>query len=390
VPVADDRKAAPGRRPRPAQLIVGVLIAVVALVGVLLFVTSQFGGTPQSAGTQVPRPLDRPGPPGWSSTFAWSAEIPTVTDSVAVGENRVGRIDSRGALQIHHADTGVVELTTAPNTVSNTAKPFIAVAQGATVAGIVDGANLLAWPLSAVDGAEGHQITLALNARLYQQGGGLMVSTGTEHWVVTSDFTLAPVAVPTDHVALAVSPQGMLLSAPPQGSWSINPSRPGVLSQVVRPRVTPPGTVGEMQVAWSSRGVIAAWGNTDDPGRRTVGLYRAATGELLAGATLPTGAVLDGLPLTVSPGAEYASAGPMLARLSDGKVHVVERWSTIMSDSKSLYGSRDGITLAWRGEEPIELDPGTMIPWGISDRGYAIVLDSHDGTQVRLGALVPS
>lgn len=375
-------------RPFPARILAAVLIALIALTGVILFSLNQTR-TPAAAPTPVVTQLSRTAPSGWSTTYAWSTTLPEITGQVAVGQNAVAFIDGNGALDVRHADTGQPIFTSAPNTVSSSARPFIAVTQGVPVAGIVDGVNLMLWSLDA-SSSEARQITLALNARVFQQGGGLMVSTGKERWVVTSKFTLDPVPLPEDHVALAVTPEGFLLSAPPSGSWSINHPGSDIPTEVVRPERSPDGTVGEMQVAWAARGVICAWGNTNDPEQRTVGLYDATTGELLASHTLSKSVVQNGLPLTVSPDREYASAGPMLARLSDGQVNVVDGWSTIMAGQNTLYGTVDGVKMAWDGSNAVPLDPRAVVPWGTSERGYAIVLEQVGGSQVRMGGLRPA
>lgn len=384
IPNSVTRASAPSSL--PVKIIAGIVIAVVALAGVLLMAVGQLTANEEAAPVG-PQHLSRPAPPGWQTTFTWSTDIPAVTGTIAVGQNRVAFLDTRGTLHVLDADSGSSVFSTAANPVTTNAKPFIALAQDTPVAGVVDGPTLLMWPLDGASGAEARQISLALNARVYQHGGGLMVSTGKEHWVVTSAFTLAPVIIPADHVALGVTPDGLLLSAPPRGGWTVWSPNPSTAPKVIHPEANPPGTVGEVQVAWSSRGILVAWGNTSDPESRTVGLYEVASGRLLASETLPTATVQNGLPLTVSPGATYASAGPLLARLSDGDVRIVERWSTIMSDSKNLYGTRDGVKMVWSGGEAAEMDPKAVVPWGVSERGYAIVLDPLQGNLVRLGAL---
>lgn len=389
LPVRNDPGAVvPPSRPFPVRILAAVVIALIAMAGVILFSLNQ-ARTPAAAPAPAVTQLSRTAPAGWSTTYAWSTTLPEITGQVAVGQNAVAFIDSHGSLDVRQADTGQPIFTSAPNTVSSSARPFIAVTQGVPVAGIVDGVNLMLWSLDA-SSSEARQITLALNARVFQQGGGLMVSTGKEHWVVTSQFTLNPVPLPEDHVALGVTPEGFLLSAPPSGSWSINHPGSDIPTETVRPERSPEGTVGEMQVAWAARGVICAWGNTADPEQRTVGLYDASTGELLASHTLSKNVVQNGLPLTVSPGGEYASAGPMLARLSDGRVSVVDGWSTIMAGQKTLYGTVDGVKMGWDGSNAVALDPRAVVPWGTSERGYAIVLEQVGGSQVRMGGLRPA
>lgn len=370
------------------RAIAALVIGAVALAGVLLFGISQFQRASQSTatGTSAAKELSRPAPPGWSKRFIWSTDIPA-TAAVAVVENRVAYIDAAGSLHVLNADTGQPVLTSTTNTLTKDAKPFLAVTQGVPVAGIIDGTTLLLWRLDTPQG-EPRTITLATKGKLYAQGGGLLITTGSEYWVVNAAGALSPVTLPPDHVALAATPDGNLLSSPPRGGWTINSANPGTAPREVQPERTPDGTVGEIQVAWSSRGVIAAWGDTADPARRTVGLYDADTGKLLAQGTLGAEVVKAGLPLTVSPKREFASAGPLLARLSDGKTEVVDRWSTIMSDSKNLYGSRDGQKMFWNGElQPMTMDPKAVVPWGMSDARYAVVMDPLDATRVRLGAL---
>lgn len=378
----------PHRKPLPMRLIAAVIIAMMALAGILLLGASQFR-SPDPIDQPAPETLSRPAPPGWADEYAWSANVRATTTSLAVGMNHVALIDDQGALHLRHADTGAVLFVTEPNTLSTSAQPFISSAQGTAVAGIIDGANLLIWPLTAQGQPEARQITLGLNARLYQQGGGLMVSTGQQQWIVTPNGQLSAVTIPQDHVGLGVTPEGDLYSAPARGSWTVTAGPAPATVREIRPQATPNGTVGEMHVAWFSRGIIAAWGETADPAQRTAGLYDATTGRLLASGLLSTPAVQGGLPLTVSADGEFAAAGPMLARLTDGAVTVVDGWTTTMSGSRNLYGLRDGAKWVWNGGEPSELGDDTVIPWGTSSRGYAIVLDPGSGSQVRVAALMP-
>ncbi|TDO93246.1 chromosomal replication initiator protein DnaA [Enemella evansiae] len=369
------------------RAIAALVIGAVALAGVLLFGISQFQRASQStASSAAAKELSRPAPPGWSQRFVWSTEIP-VTGSVAVLDNRVAYIDGAGVLRVLNADTGQAVLTSTTNSVTKDAKPFLAVTQGVPVSGIVDGTNLLLWRLDN-PGEEPRTITLAPKALLHSDGGGLLVSTGSEFWVVNAAGALAPVTLPPDHVALAATPDGNLLSSPPRGGWTINSPNQGTAPREVRPERTPDGTVGDMQVAWSARGVIAAWGDTADPARRTVALFDADSGKLLASGTLATDVVKSGLRLIVSPNREFASAGPLLARLSDGRTEVVDRWSSTLADAKNLYGTRDGNKMFWNGElQPLEMDAKAVVPWGMSAARYAIVMDPVDSTRVRLGAL---
>lgn len=382
-------KAVPGKgRRNSTKAIAALVIGAIALAGVLLFGFSQFQRATQStASNAAAKELSRPAPPGWSKQFVWSTDIPAA-GSIAVLDNRVAYIDGAGVLHVLNADTGQPVLTSTTNSVTKDAKPFLAVTQGVPVGGIVDGTQLLIWRLDSPS-SEPRTITLAPKANLHADGGGLLVASGTEYWVVNAAGALAPVTLPPDHVALAATPDGNLLSSPPRGGWTINSPNPGTAPREVRPERTPEGTVGDMQVAWSARGVIAAWGDTADPARRTVGLFDADTGRLLAAGTLATEVVKSGgLRLVVSPGREFASAGPLLARLSDGKVEIVDRWSSILADAKNLYGTRDGQKMFWNGElKPLEMDPKAVVPWGMSNARYAIVMDPVDASRVRLGAL---
>lgn len=385
--VPPEEPATPWPSVRWVRWIAALVIAVMTLTGIGLLVSSLGrDGARAPQGVRAARPV----PPGWTQEYAWSRTV-SGTASVSVEFNRVAYLDGQ-RLVVVEASNGHELFASAPVPVSANAKPFISTAQDAPAVGIIDGANLMLWPLDAASGTEPQQVTLAHNAKLHQQAGGLMVSTGKEHWVVTAQAKLLPESVPADHVAMGVTPAGELVSAPQYGEWDFHPVEGGA-PRVVRPLRSPDGTIGRMEISWLSRGVIAAWGNTADPAMRTVGLYDADSGSLLAQGRMPNTSVTAGMPLTVSPQQRLASAGPMLSLLGPdpgGQTVVLDRWSTLMSDSKNLYGTRDGVKMVWNGEgQPRELDPKTIIPWGTSIDGLAIVMDPLDSGHLRLGGLRP-
>lgn len=379
-----------GRRGNaPAKVIaliavIAVVVTTAIIVGVNQLSSGRGGGEPSASSHAT---VARPVPPGWTTEFAWSESIEQVNE-VAVNYNRIALLQGN-QLVVLDADTGQ-EVFRSTASFSPNAKPFIAMAQSVPVTGIIDGSNMLLWPLDSVSGAQPKQITLSRGARMNQVGFGLMVATGSENWMVDSNLNLVAVTIPGDHEALGVTAEGEMVSAPTTSSWQFNPAHPGNAPRTVRVGENAPDTEGEMTIAWLSRGVVAAWGRTSDDAVRTVGLYDVNDGRLLAAGKLSTEQVNAGMPLTVSPDGEFASAGPLLVRLADGTSQVVDRWSTIKADAKNIYGTRDGVKMVWTGQgDPQELPPDAVIPWGMSEQRLAIVLDSHptDSTRFLLGGL---
>ncbi|GAB3704733.1 hypothetical protein [Mariniluteicoccus flavus] len=375
----------------PLKWLAAGAIVLALLTGTALFGISEFNKSRTNVAVAAPTTLtQRQAPPSWSQTYDWSI-LADQASSVVVGDNRVVFIDGKGALNVLDADTGKPVFTSSSPRLSGGARTMLATVQGTPMIAVADGTNLYLWPMQGTQGAQPKQITLPTNGKTFSQGGGLMVLAGKEQWAVTGAATLAPVSIPGDHIALGVAPDGFLVSAPQRGGWTFRPSDPGQAPREVKPERTPEGTTGEMQAGRLSRGVIAAWGDTADPARKTIGLYDAPSGRLLAGATVAADLIKD-VTLTVSPGGTLASAGPVLARLTDGRTELMERWSAHMSDSKHLYGSRDGVKYAWGGEgAPQQLDPRVTLPWGTSlEKGLSIVMEPADNGQFVLGGLRPN
>ncbi|WP_026927216.1 hypothetical protein [Granulicoccus phenolivorans] len=389
------KPAGTGQAPQPngpnttAKIVALIAVIAVVVTGAILIGVNQLGSGGQSAQSTATSAaaVSRPVPPGWTNQFAWSTAIEQVNE-IAVNQNRIALLQGN-QLVVLNADNGA-EVSRSTATFSPNAKPFIAMAQNVPVAGIIDGSNLLVWPLNAPSGTQPKQITLSRGAKMNQVGFGLMVATGSENWMVDANLNLVAVTIPGDHEALGVTADGEMVSAPTTSSWQFNPAHPGNAPRTVRVSQNAPDTVGEMTIAWLSRGVVAAWGRTADDAVRTVGLYDVNDGRLLASGKLSTDQVNAGMPLTVSPGGEFAAAGPLLVRLADGTSKVVDRWSTIKADAKNIYGTRDGMKMVWTGQgDPQELPADSVIPWGMSDQRLAIVLDAHpsDNTKFLLGGL---
>lgn len=381
---------APAARNNPLPLRwlipVVVLVLLMGFGGVYLWQQGLPFGADQEQPAASGRVLNRTAPPGWTTELAWYRDIAT-TPAVAVAQNRVAFFED-GRLTVLDADSGMPEFSSRPLELSPNAQPLLSRVDGLPVVGVLDGSNLTLWQLPAPDGAAGTRISLALNAQVFTQSGGILVSTRDQQWSVSNELTLTSLKLPADHVALGVTGEGELLSAPATDSWTF--TGPGRERTEVRVQDRPEGTEGPMQVAWSSRGVVVAWGTMSDPGRRTVGFYDTREGTLLAEGTLSAQQVADGLPLTVAEHADFASAGPLLADLGSGTVHTAPGWSTVMSNNHGLYGTVNGSRQFWNGQdEPVELEPGTGVPWGVSNSGLAIVMDTADSGEFTLGALRP-
>lgn len=331
----------------------------------------------------------RQAPPGWTPTYAWSIATEQAS-SVVVADNRVAYIDARGALNVLNADTGENLLTSSSQRLSGSARTVLAQVQGSPAVGVVDGTNLYLWPLNAAGATEPKVVTLQPGAKVFSQGGGLMVLAGSSQWAVTAGAQLTPVTIPSGHVALGVTPDGATVSAPTRGGWHFTPADSGQAGRDVRPEKLPEGAVGELQAGRFARGIIAGWADSSDGAKKVIALYNADSGKLLASASVPVDMVKD-VTLTVNPTGELASAGPLLARLTDGRTVFVERWFSQMSDARYLYGSRDGAKFVWSGEgDPQPLEPRVVIPWGTSTNGQAIVMEQGENGHFILGALKKS
>ena len=362
------------------------LAVVAALGGIHLWRSNSPMTEPPPASQGANRVLNRPAPPGWTPELAWHQNIAT-TPAVSVLMNRVAFVQD-GRLTVVDGDSGSEEFISPPLQLSPNAVPVISRIAGRPVVGVQDGSVLTLWPLPSPNGAAGTRITLPLNAHVFGQSGGLLVSTGNGSWRLTKELELEPLNLPGQHVALGVNGDGELLSAPLENSWTFTDREDH--SRQVEIIDKPEGTVGGMKIAWSSRGVVAAWGEMRDRSRRTVGLYSADTGDLLAQGRLSAQQVADGMPLTVSEHATHAAAGPLLADLQTGDVQVVPGWSTVMSNDVGMYGTVNGTRQFWTAKSGVtELRPGTGVPWGVSNSGLAIVVDTNTDGSFAIGGLRP-
>lgn len=349
-----------------------VLVVIAGLSGLYVWRLRGNGSDAGDSPTTSGHVLSRPAPPGWSQEIAWSHAVSS-TPAIAVMSNRVAFLEGN-RLTVLDADSGSTEFASPPVEVSPNASPIIARVEGRPVVGIQDGATLTLWNLPTPDGSPGERISLPLNAQVFGQNGGLLVTSGTESWRVNEKLELEPVSLPKDHVAVGVTGDGSMLSAPENASWMFTDTKGQ--RRVVRAEGKPDGTRGEMNITWGSRGVIAAWGEMRDPTRRSVALYEAEDGTMLAQGTLSAQQVADGLPLTVSEHGVNASAGPLLANLETGAVDVVPGWSTVMSNDRGLYGTVNGTRQFWsEATGPTELQPGAGVPWGVSNSGLAVMVD---------------
>lgn len=348
-----------------------VLLVVAGLTGVYVY-RDRLDGASVAPGASEGQGLNRPAPPGWTSEVAWSHEVGSTPALVAMA-NRVAFIED-GRLVVLEADSGALEFRSPALRMSPNASPIVTKVSGRSVVGVQDGAMLTLWRMPSPNGSAGTQVQLPLNARVFGQMGGLLFTSGTQAWRLNSDLELDEVTIPPDHVSLGVTGESELLTAPEEGEWTFTDTSGE--QRVVKANGKPAGTEGEMKVAWASRGVIVAWGAMRDPSRRTVGFYESDNGELLAEGRLSAQQVADGMPLTVSEHGANASAGPLLADLRTGDVEVVPGWSTVMSNSSGLFGTVNGTRQFWSSESgTTELEPGTGVPWGVSNSGLAIVLD---------------
>lgn len=374
----------------PLKWLAAGAIMLALVTGIGLFAASEWNRSRVAAPAPAPTMLvQKQAPPGWSANFAWSTTLTQVPSGFAMSDNRIIYVDAKGSLTVLDAETGKVLLQPSQPRFTSQAKVMVADLQGTQTIVVSDAEGLYLWPMNATATTEPKVLTLSAAAKSFPQGGGLLVLVpGRQQWVVTGASQLKPVDLPPDHFALGASPDGFLVAASQtQGKWTYLPSDEGQASREVRPERSPEGTVGDVHIARLSGQVVAAWGDTSDPNRKTVAMYDAKSGRLIASATVDASLVKD-LTLTVAPGGKLASAGPLLARLSDGKTEIVERWTPRSSDETHLWASKDGVNHVWTGEgRPTALDPRMLVPWGITKSGTAVVMETVENNQVVLGAL---
>lgn len=385
---AQQRQIGSLRRTLVAAVTAAVIVGT-GIGGVLVYTMTRQPSVTTPAPVEAPPPeLGRPAPMGWSPAYAWSDRTAGSVAHVAVGLGHVAYRDG-DTLIVRDAETGAVRWKADLSGVSAQAKPMIGAATDRATVVIADGTNLMVWPLVGAEvNPQPALLAVPPSAKVSVGGGGFLVYAGNQVWNVTADYRLGPVTLPEKNVPFGVAPNGDLYAAPPAGGWSR--ILPGQDPVPIRPSAIPPGTVGEVFPAWLSNGYLVAWGASADPGRRTVGVYEAATGELIMSAEVTAEVVRSGIPFTVAADRSLGSAGPVLLNFTTRTATVVDGWSSIAVDSRNVYGTVNGEKRTWQGSGmSVAVDPKSAVPWGTSPKGLAVVVDrGADGKPV-IGALKP-
>lgn len=377
----------PGRHlSRPVIALAGacafVLITITVIAAVLLG-----NRTPEPPPTPpAPASLSRPAPPGWDSKFAWSTLIDAPVAGISVNADHIAyRADN--VLTVVEATTGQTTFTTALDSMGAATDPKLTHAADTAVVYCTDGPMLMMWPLDAPDGTEPERLTLPADARVADQGGGLMAYTATEAWRVTAELTLEPVDVPRGDLTMGVGVDGAAITAPERGSWSVITA--DGKRQKVALSAPPEGAEGEVFPAWEARGLLLAWAATKDENTRAVGLYDATSGKLIADERLSADTVRKGVELAVSANGTMAAAGPMLVDVTAGTSQVVRGWSTMTVNGAGIFGTRNGERLVWTGKgDPEPVEQTAALPWGTTEDGaLAVVADRSDAGQTIIGAI---
>lgn len=329
--------------------------------------------------------LVRPVPVGWSRTPAWS-QAAAVVSNVAVKGDLIAYLSPTGSMEIRNGD-GKRVLSSAPTQFTQGTVVGIAELNDRKTAVVANQSGKVAvWVTSDMGADEASQkLNLPDGATASWGSGGLLVSSTQQAWTVDSSMRLKEIKVPDGYSAMGVLPGGDTVIAKPGDGWKIMDGS-GKSRAVSSPSA--PGTKGKMNVAWTSNGVMVAWGETADAAKRTVGFYDVKSGKLLASNTLSTQEVNKGLPLAVSGDGTRASAGGLLANLRSGATTHIDGWEAISSDDGALYGSVGGTNKMWDGTgQPADVEANTAIPWGALDNGHVVVVDVNATGQQSLAAL---
>lgn len=332
--------------------------------------------SPSGTPSPTPKTLSRACPPGWGTAARWKVPLPTST-AIGVGHGKVAALGQSRELLVLDADTGKTLFTSAPqDTLTSRAVPMVSAAGGVPVAVVVDGSTVMLWRLDKL-APNPSVLVLPAGAGLSAAGGGLLVASQLQAWTVSDKLRMVPAAMPGGNRALSVDESGALLSAPQTGPASITP--PGGKPKVLPAPKPPKGTLDKLHVARGARGVLGVWWTPAKGKGRVIG---AATmdGKLLGSASVAEGEMATGLPLVVAADGKHAAFGPLLVDAAPAKVTLLAGFAPTSADSVQVYGTRNGARVAATASaKPLDLDPLTAIPWGLSATGRAVVLDRDAG-----------
>lgn len=366
---------APSRR---GAIIAACAVGVLAVGGVGAMALSgggdDAGSKPAAVTAAKPYEMRRATPPGWSSTAAW-AHPASVGSSVAVRGNTIAYLATSGSMVILN-EKGSQLASSPPTGLVKDAAVGIAQSDGSTFVVASQQDQTLVWDTKSLSpSGEAKKAKLPGNAVVTWNGGGALVTGGTDPGVLNADGSVRTVKALSGYTPIAATPEGDVVMARATSEWKIVGKDSKV--RTVTPD-KPQGLTGSMNPAWESNGVLVAWGATSDPKTRTMAFYDVGSGKIKAQTKVSTDVVNQGLKLTVNTEGTRASAGPVLANLENGTVTVVPGWENVSSDARTVYGQDGSVFKSWDGGDAKDgamLTENSAIPWGSTSNGNAIAVD---------------
>lgn len=383
------------RTPRTAQrlspkkvvmpIVVVAAIALVGTLGVLGFNALNTENGPDTVAASEGPEVSREVPAGWSKSAAWTTPA-DVASNLAVRNDHIAYLNASGVLVVVDAKSGETMFSSTPTGADPDASRVVVAQIGDNpVAVVIQKTSVTAWALNE-DNPEPKANEIPSSASVSSDGSGVMVNASDETWRMNDDLGLDQVkGLPDNNTSLGMTTDGEIISGSSKGGWSINN---GSKSTSVKVEMAEGAEGKVMYPTRASKGIVVAWAPTSDKNSRSVGVYNAKDGSLIASAKMSTAQVNLGLPLVVTDGGKLASAGGWLIDLERGETESIEGWGTSVGTTAELYGKTADGKFVWRGSgkpEPVPEDAAT--PWGVTSEGKAVVISTDDNGGKVIAAL---
>lgn len=365
-------------KPKAKFIAVGAVVAVVLGAGGVYVASAMNAPKTEAVQTTSGPSVDRPVPPGWAKSFAWSVPA-DVASNLAVRSDYIAYLTRSGVLVVVNGKDGSTEFSSTPTGADPTTARVIITNIGQTpVAVVVQQTSVTTWALNH-ENPEPKSNDIPSSAVVSSGGSGVMVLAGTETWRLNASLGLEKAeGLPGGNTSLALNPDGTIVSGSAKGGWSIND---GKTSKAVTVQMAEGAEGKAMYPTRAAKGYVVAWAPTADKNTRVVGLY-SSDGTLVASTKMSTAQVNLGLALTVSDGGKLAAVGGWLVDLQRGETEMVDGWSTSISTSSEIFGKTSEGKAVWNGSgKPTVMAEDVAVPWGITTEGKAIVIstDSSGG-----------
>lgn len=386
------KRTRPARTPRPRggssstsghggrKRAVMALLLALAVVAVLALgyagYTALTGASEDSAAAPAAPQVSREVPPGWTASAAWTAPA-DVASNLAVRGDHVAYLNSAGVLVVMDGADGQTVFSSTPTGADpQDAKVALTTVGGKPVVVVVKSDAVTAWDLSK-ENPESKTNNIPSSASVTTSPAGVMVNVDAETWRLEPSLGLKKVqGLAKGNTSLGLTKDGAVVSGSAKGGWSIND---GSKSRAVKVEMAEQAKGKVMYPVRASKGYVVAWAPTEDKGTRSVGMYEATTGKVVASTTMPTSTVNLGLPLTVTDGGALAAAGSWLVDLGRGETETVDGWDTSVGVPGALYGTVEGSKMVWSGSgSPVQVSEGSAVPWGVT-HDHAVIISEEDG-----------